>query len=108
MTDSNNTFRNSAVETGAADGQPNSCYATLGSYNARQIGTINAPVLVEQSPSQKVQAIPVWGSFGYDAFSHGQDYRCGGYFSIEGAYPDYANKCGKYVRRACAGTVALN
>ena len=82
------------------------CCLSLSSYNSRIPGSINAPTVVTQTPSQAVQAIPVWGSYGYDALSHGLDYRCGGYFTIEGAYPNYANNCGKYVKRACAGVVA--
>ena len=103
-TNSSDTFRTSAVQSDGL-GQSDTSYATLANYNSRIPGTINAPTVVTQTPSQAVQAIPVWGSYGYEALSHGQDYRAGGYFTIEGAYPDYSNNCGKYVKRACAGVV---
>ena len=99
-----NDFRTSFVQTDAL-GQPNACYATLAGYNSRLPGTINAPTVVTQVPSQAIQAIPTWGSYGYEALTHGLPYRCGGYYTIEGAYPDYANGCGKYVKRACAGVI---
>ena len=102
--DVNNAYRTSAVQTDSL-GQPTSCYATLGGYNSRVAGTINAPVAVASVPSQAVQAIPVWGSQGYESLSHGAPYRCGGYFTIDSAYPDYSSNCGQYVKRACAGVI---
>ena len=99
-----NPTRLSYVQTDAL-GQPNACYATLAGYNSRVRGTVQAPVAITKGVTQRIQAIPVWGSMGYDALTHGQDYRCGGYYTIEGAYPDYSNACGSYVQRACAGTI---
>ena len=102
--DVNTPYRTSYVQSDAL-GQPTSCYATLGGYNSHVAGTVNAPMAVQARPSQAVQAIPVWGSFGYDALTHGRNYRCGGYYTIEGAYPDYSSKCGRRVKRACAGVI---
>lgn len=81
------------------------CYATLQGYNARQQGFINSPAMMTPTPAQNVQVLPVWGASGYDVLTHGQKDRCGGYFTIEGAYPSYASNCGKYMKRACAGTL---
>ncbi len=103
--EANTNFRTSYVQSDAL-GQPNACYATLQGYNSRERGTVQAPVAVTKGVTQRIQAIPVWGSMGYDALTHGGiDYRCGGYYTIEGAYPDYSNACGSYVQRACAGTI---
>jgi len=96
-------FTTSYVQTDAL-GQPNACYATLGGYNAHVPGTINGSPSIVQVPSQRVQAIPVWGSQGYDALTHGVPYRCGGYYTIQGAYPSYNKHCGRLAQRACAGT----
>ena len=97
-------FTTSYVQTDAL-GQPNACYATLGGYNSRVPGTINGSPAVVQVPSQRVQQIPVWGSQGYDALTHGGiPYRCGGYYTIQGAYPMYNKACGQLAKRACAGT----
>jgi hypothetical protein len=99
-----NDFRTSYVQSDAL-GQPNACYATLGGYNSRVPGTINGSPAVVQVPSQRVQQIPVWGSQGYDALTHGGiPYRCGGYYTIQGAYPMYNKACGQLATRACAGT----
>jgi len=100
----NSPFRNSYVQTNAADGQPGACYATLGGYNSMVPGTINGSASIVNVPSQRIQQIPVWGSRGYDTFSHGQRFRCGGYFTIQGAYPSYNKMCGSLAKRACAGT----
>lgn len=43
----------------------------------------------------------------YDTLSHGQNYLCGGYFSLKGAYP-YATctSCqSDYVKRPCSGNI---
>ncbi len=98
-----NPTRTSYVQSDAL-GQPNACYATLGGYNSRMPGTINGSPAVVQVHSQRVQLIPVWGSQGYDALTHGQEYRCGGYYTIQGAYPQYNKMCGSLAKRACAGT----
>ena len=98
-------FRTSYVQSDAL-GQPTSCYATLAGYNSRVAGTVNGPAAVSARRSQTFQAVHVWGSMGYEALTHGENYRCGGYFTIEGAYPDYSSKCGKMMRRACAGTIS--
>ena len=98
-------FNTSYVQTDAL-GQANACYATLGSYNSHVRGTINGPASIVNVPSQAIQSIPVWGSQGYDALTHGNlPYQCGGYYSIEGAYPMYNKMCGSLAKRACAGTV---
>jgi len=102
--DTSTPFRTSYVQSDAL-GQPTSCYATLAGYNSRVAGTINGPTAVSARRSQKFQAVPVWGSMGYEALTHGENFRCGGYFTIEGAYPDYSSKCGKMMRRACAGVI---
>jgi hypothetical protein len=101
--ETSNSYRTSYVQSDAL-GQPNACYATLGGYNSRVAGTINGSPAVVQVPSQRVQLIPVWGSQGYDALTHGQEYRCGGYYTIQGAYPQYNKMCGSLAKRACAGT----
>jgi len=101
--ETSNPHRTSYVQSDAL-GQPNACYATLGGYNSRMPGTINGSPAVVQVPSQRVQLIPVWGSQGYDALTHGQEYRCGGYYTIQGAYPQYNKMCGSLAKRACAGT----
>jgi hypothetical protein len=101
--ETSNSTRTSYVQSDAL-GQPNACYATLGGYNSRMPGTINGSPAVVQVPSQRVQLIPVWGSQGYDALTHGQEYRCGGYYTIQGAYPQYNKMCGSLAKRACAGT----
>jgi len=100
----NTPYRTSYVNSDAL-GQPNACYATLAGYNSVARGTVHAPVAVTRGVTQRLQAVPVWGSMGYDALTHGQKYRCGGYYTIEGAYPDYSKNCGAYVQRACAGTI---
>lgn len=99
------TNPNSPQADNVSSGQPDSCYATLGGYNSKVTGTINAPLSVTNVPTSAVQAIPVWGSFGYDALTHNQPYRCGGYYTIEGAYPSYSSNCGRYVKRACGGVI---
>ena len=104
-TNSNNTGRVSMVDTDTMGGM--SCdYATLARYNMRNSGQVAAPVDLTIVPSQRVQVVPVWGSYGYNSLSHGKrGYNCSGYYSITSAYPDYATNCGQYARRACAGTV---
>ena len=103
--ETNNPYRTSYVNTDAL-GQATACYATLAGYNSRERGTVNAPVAVTRGVTQRLQAVPVWGSFGYSALTHGDiDYHCGGYYTIEGAYPDYSKNCGAYVQRACAGRI---
>jgi len=79
------------------------CYATLAGYNSKMKGTVHASVDVVGQPDQRITIIPVWGGIGYDTFSHGKDERCGGYFTIEGAYPSYSKNCGRLMRRNCAG-----
>jgi hypothetical protein len=101
----NTPTRTSYVQSDAL-GQPNACYATLAGYNTRSRGNVNAPIAVTRGVTQRLQAVPVWGSFGYSALTHGDiDYRCGGYYTIEGAYPDYSKNCGAYVQRSCAGHI---
>jgi len=84
--------------------QPQTCYATLAKYNTQEKGTIHASAMVVGEPSQRMQLIPVWGGIGYDTFSHGTEERCGGYFTIEGAYPSYSKSCGRRMQRLCSGT----
>lgn len=82
-----------------------SCYATLAQYNSNLPGTIRAPAMVVGEPKSTIMRVPVWGGIGYDTFSHNQDTRCGGYFTITGAYPSYSKNCGASMTRACSGTV---
>ena len=102
--DVNTSFRTSYVQSDAL-GQPTSCYATLAGYNAHVPGTVNAPMAIKARPSQLIQGVPVWGSGGYDVLTHNVPRHCGGYFTIEGAYPDYSKRCGRMVKRACAGVI---
>jgi hypothetical protein len=86
--------------------QPQTCYATLAKYNSHEKGTIHASPMVVAKSHQGITLMPVWGGIGYDTFSHQQgDNRCGGYFTITGAYPSYNKSCGTRMARACAGTV---
>jgi len=43
----------------------------------------------------------------YNTLSHGQDYMCGGYFSMKGAYPGASCKScnATYIKRPCAGSM---
>lgn len=43
----------------------------------------------------------------YNTLSHGQDYLCGGYFSMKGAYPlATCDSCNvEYIQRPCAGNI---
>jgi len=87
------------------DGASACAYASLGTYNMRNPALVSAPIDLSLVPSQRVVAVPLWGSFGYNSLSHGrQGYNCSGYYTITGAYPDYSKNCGRYARRACAGT----
>tara|TARA_R110002074_G_scaffold149161_1_gene301656 strand:+ start:1613 stop:1888 length:276 start_codon:yes stop_codon:yes gene_type:complete len=81
-----------------------SCYSTLATYNSKVPGTVRASAMVVGRPDNRVMRAPVWGGIGYDTFSHGKDERCGGYFTIEGAYPSYSKNCGASMVRNCAGT----
>jgi len=83
---------------------PSTCYATLAKYNSTEPGTVQSSVSVVPNPSSNILRAPLWGGMGYDTFSHDQPQRCGGYFTIQGAYPDYSTKCGKMMYRACGGT----
>ena len=44
----------------------------------------------------------------YNTLSHGQDYVCGGYFNMQGAYPHAScDSCNvNYVQRPCAGRLS--
>lgn len=44
----------------------------------------------------------------YDTLSHGQQYACGGYFSVKGAYPfaDCTSCKADYVQRPCTGDIS--
>ena len=81
------------------------CYSTLGSYNSHEAGTVHTSAMVVANPDHAIFRIPVWGGIGYDTFSHNQEERCGGYFTITGAYPSYNKSCGAKMSRMCAGTV---
>ena len=80
------------------------CYSTLATYNSRRPGTVRATAMVVGKPDNHVTRVPVWGGIGYDTFSHGKEDQCGGYFTIEGAYPSYSKNCGAAMVRNCAGT----
>ncbi len=106
-TNSMNLNTPSAVDTSImGDGADACAYATLGRYNMRNPGMVSAPIDLSLVPSQRVVAVPVWGSYGYNSLTHGRmGYNCSGYYTITGAYPNYSTGCGKYARRACAGAV---
>ncbi len=83
-------------------------YSNLGStYNGRFAG--------DQIQSQANYTVPKLCMNGnrpnypptYNTLSHGQDYLCGGYFSMKGAYPEAScDSCNaEYVQRPCAGNI---
>jgi len=78
-------------------------YAELQSYNSTNARFVNGAIQINPVPSQLIQAIPHWGSYGYNALTHDRKATCSGYFDIEGAYPRYSQGCGRYIKRACAG-----
>ena len=81
-------------------------YAELQSYNSTDSRYINGTTSVTTRHSAGTQLIPVWGGYGYEALTHDLKHGCGNYFTITDAYPDYSKgSCGRYAKRACAGTV---
>lgn len=66
----------------------------------RDIGI--SPPIPSGTPSWKNVIVPVWGSIGYDALTHGDRCTCGGHFTIENAYPNYKNNCTKFTKRLCS------
>ena len=83
-------------------------YTTLAAYNASTQGYVNGPASVTPRYNMGTTIVPVWGSMGYEALTHDNAElgRCGGYYTIKAAYPDYSKgSCGRYAKRACAGTV---
>jgi hypothetical protein len=46
----------------------------------------------------------------YDTLSHKQQYLCGGYFNVRGAYPfsDCSSCKAEYVQRPCKGVLSCN
>lgn len=87
----------------------NSCYASLGTVNAHIPGMVNGPVVVNpHNPNKPVEGwgvnvVPVFGSSGYDALTHGNtNTSCGGYYTITNAY---GADCGQYMKRACGGVL---
>lgn len=77
-----------------------SCYSTLSTYNASGAGVVSGPA--QGRSSQAKTMVPVWGGKGHDSLSHGNS--CGGYPTIEAAYPDYNKNCGVMMSRQCGGT----
>ena len=84
-------------------GQQNCSYSRLGSTyqgmsstNNIGSGVYNVPRLCPNGPAPNYPPA-------YDTFSHGQQYVCGGYFNIKGAYPlaDCENCGAQYVSRPC-------
>lgn len=77
-------------------------YATLGNYSGQ--GCACAPM--QQVPSMGVQAVPVWGTSGYNCGTRCDTSCCNkgsGYSAIDCAY---GQNCGVMVARNCAGNIS--
>jgi hypothetical protein len=87
----------------ASAGGPACTYASLGHYNQGMGSGPIAPVPAGV-PSMKYQVVPVYGSMGYNALTHGTKVPgCTQYFNIGTAYPSYPNGCTKFTSRLCSG-----
>ena len=84
-------------------------FAQLQDYYRGERGTVNFQRPQGTGPlSQATQLVPVFGTFGYEALTHGGregvTAGCGGqYFTIDSAYPAYPGNCQGYAYRACDG-----
>ena len=80
-------------------------YNTLGNYNSygTPAGRGIHPPVPAGTPSMAIQVIPVYGAPGYETLSHDNRLSAGGHFTIQNAYPNYANNCDKFAQRLCAG-----
>lgn len=85
---------------GLANASVMSSMAASNASNNAPIGTYNVPLYCPEGPGPNYPPR-------YDTFSHGQQYQCGGYFSIQGAYPyaDCASCKTTFVQRPCSGKV---
>lgn len=99
-----NVYRqDGSYAAGTSDSIVNSTpgYARLGNYNGQ--GCACAPIM--QVPSMAVQAVPVWGTSGYNCGTSCDVACCNqgsGYMAIDCAY---GNNCGVMVARNCAGNI---
>ena len=77
-------------------------YATLSCYNQGYYGkSVMAPTPAT-TPSMETLVVPNFGGKGYSSLMHGTCApSCSGYFSIDGAYPNFPNNCSKFTSRLC-------
>lgn len=81
---------------------PAGSYARLGTYNQGPGAGAMAPVPSE-TPSMSVVIVPVDGSLGYEALTHGPNAGVNGnYFNIDSAYPFYDKGCTTFTTRMCS------
>lgn len=72
-------------------------YATLSHYNTSHNMGVPRPSNVAGS-----YVVPVFGSPGYNALTHGAAPSCSGYFNIQSAYHSKGADCNQqYVRKLC-------
>lgn len=87
----------------ASRGGPSCAYGTLNHYNQGMGVGANVPVPAGV-PKMSHQVVPVYGSMGYDALTHGTHVpSCTNYFDLSKAYPKYPNNCTKFTTRLCSG-----
>jgi len=80
-----------------------------------QLGNVYAGQMAGQITQQDVYVVPQLCQNGagpnyppkYNTLSHGQQYQCGGYFNVKGAYPysDCTSCNVNYVKRGCKDNV---